>query len=232
MIKLIAFFGNIGAEYAQTRHNTGWLFADTISAINSASWQHKFRGQFAAVQAGSIIASSQMTNAANGEVNCTPLAEMPNEPQIDGSIRPDGLLTNHRIFVLKPETYMNLSGESVAEASSFYRIQTEEILVVHDELDLPIGTMSLKWAGGLGGHNGLRSMRASFGTADFWRLRFGIGRPVHGDVANYVLSPFTEDERISLSLAFDAGRECLASLLTAKDAQHLLPKWGKKKCVQ
>lgn len=92
------------------------------------------------------------------------------------------------LYYLKPETYMNLSGESIAELANFYKIKPENILVVHDELELPLGTVSLKWSGGLGGHNGLRSAKACLGTADFWRLRFGIGRPDHNDVAGYVLS--------------------------------------------
>ena len=93
---------------------------------------------------------------------------------------------------------MNLSGEAIADAAAFFKVKGEEILVVHDELELPVGTASLKWSGGLGGHNGLRSAKASLGTADFWRLRFGIGRPDHPDVAAYVLSDFTSDERITL----------------------------------
>ena len=78
---------------------------------------------------------------------------------------------------------MNLSGESVGELARFFKINLDEILVVHDELELPIGTVSLKWSGGLGGHNGLRSMKAVFGSADFWRLRFGLTKPVDRDIA-------------------------------------------------
>jgi len=81
------------------------------------------------------------------------------------------------IHFIMPETYMNLSGESVLAAASFYKIEIGEIIVIHDELELPLGTISLKFSGGLGGHNGLRSMKACFGSADFWRLRIGLGRP-------------------------------------------------------
>lgn len=217
MIRLIAFLGNYGNEYAHTRHNAGWLFADTIPAVYNASWQHKFKGQFASVPISEIISSGDdaLTPDTGGE--SSPLSAVPK---------------TDKVFVIKPETYMNLSGESVGCAASFHRIKAEEILVVHDELELPVGTMSLKWSGGLGGHNGLRSMKNSLGTADFWRIRFGIGRPERGDVAEYVLSPFTEDEKISLALSFEAGRECLKAVLTAKDASRLIPKWGKKKCIQ
>lgn len=209
MIQAIAFLGNIGKEYSRTRHNAAWLFADTIPAIAGAKWQHKFKGQFATVDAAALLDSRK-------EEGTAPVSN----PAAD------------KVHILKPETYMNLSGQSVGEMASFYRIKAEEILVVHDEIELPLGTISLKWSGGLGGHNGLRSIKETLGTADFWRLRFGVGKPEHGDVALYVLSPFTEDERITLSLVFDAGKRCLAQVLAAKDAKHLIPKWGKVKCVQ
>ncbi len=131
------------------------------------------------------------------------------------------------VHFLKPETYMNLSGESIAEAASFYRVKPDEILVVHDELELPCGTVSLKWSGGLGGHNGLRSAKASLGTADFWRLRFGIGRPEHADVAAYVLSNFSADERIGLSLAFSAAGGLFEGLLR-DGPEGYLREWAKK----
>ncbi len=135
--------------------------------------------------------------------------------------------TRRVVHFIKPETYMNLSGESVAEVASFYRVKPDEILVVHDELELPCGTVSLKWSGGLGGHNGLRSAKASLGTADFWRLRFGIGRPEHPDVAAYVLSNFSADERICLSLAFAAAGGLFEGLLRDAPESHL-KEWAKK----
>lgn len=139
---------------------------------------------------------------------------------------------NHRVYFLKPETYMNLSGDSIGQLARFYKINPEEILVVHDELELPLGTLSLKNGGGLGGHNGLRSTKAVLGTADFWRLRFGIGRPEHKDVAGYVLSDFTGDEKIILSQIFPAAGELLEKILSGNspsDPGKLLPEWNKKK---
>ena len=127
---------------------------------------------------------------------------------------------------------MNLSGDSIGQLARFYKINPEEILVVHDELELPLGTLSLKNGGGLGGHNGLRSTKAVLGTADFWRLRFGIGRPEHKDVAGYVLSDFTGDEKIILSQIFPAAGELLEKILSGNspsDPGKLLPEWNKKK---
>jgi PTH1 family peptidyl-tRNA hydrolase len=90
---------------------------------------------------------------------------------------------------------MNLSGDSVAAAAGFLNIKPENILVVHDELELPLGRWAFKFSGGLGGHNGLRSIKARLGTADFWRLRIGIGRPNHHDISGWVLSDFTPEDR-------------------------------------
>jgi PTH1 family peptidyl-tRNA hydrolase len=106
-----------------------------------------------------------------------------------------------KIWFLIPETYMNNSGESIAELSRFYRILPEEILAVHDELELPFGIFGFKFSGGLGGHNGLRSMEKHLGTRDYARLRIGIGRPDHSDIAGYVLSDFSQNEKEILETA-------------------------------
>lgn len=132
-----------------------------------------------------------------------------------------------KIQLLKPHTFMNLSGESIAEAASFYKIKPERTLVVHDELELPAGTFGLKWSGGLGGHNGLRSAKACLGTADFWRLRFGIGRPIYDDVALWVLSDFSKDEVPAMNAAFQGAGELFQALLT-EDPEKLLPEWKKR----
>ncbi len=133
-----------------------------------------------------------------------------------------------QVHFLKPETFMNLSGEAIGEACSFYRLKPEQVLVVHDELELPLGTVSLKWSGGLGGHNGLRSTKTVLSTPDFWRLRFGIGRPPHPDVSSWVLSDFTADERISLSLVWPPAGDLLENVL-ANGPEAYLKEWAKKK---
>ena len=136
-----------------------------------------------------------------------------------------------KIQLLKPHTFMNLSGESIVQAASFYKIKPEEILVVHDELELPFGTVSLKWSGGLGGHNGLRSVKSVFGTQDFWRLRFGLTKPAGKDIADYVLSPFSEDEQISLSQIFPIVAALFCKAIFSKDMTVFLPEWSKKKLL-
>jgi len=106
-----------------------------------------------------------------------------------------------RVWFLKPETYMNNSGESLAQLMRFYRIEPAEVLAVHDELEMAFGCFGFKFSGGLGGHNGLRSIEKYVGTRDFARLRLGIGRPDHPDVAGYVLSDFRKEEREILTSA-------------------------------
>ena len=140
------------------------------------------------------------------------------------------------VHALKPETYMNLSGEAVGEAALFFKIPPAEILIVHDELELPPAAISLKWSGGLGGHNGLRSVKAALGTADFWRLRIGIGRPggkksssaEHPDIAGYVLSPFSQEEFTLLDTALPKLNPLFTALITErKEPNALLPAWAK-----
>ena len=104
--------------------------------------------------------------------------------------------------ILKPQTYMNLSGTSLSEASSFFKIKADEIRVVHDDMDLPLGKAVLQKGGGTKGHNGLKSIRDRIGSADFYRLRIGIGKSVHNNTALYVASPFTSIELITLSSLF------------------------------
>ena len=109
-----------------------------------------------------------------------------------------GLVANAReagMWLLMPQTFMNRSGQAIGALARFYRIEPAEILVVHDELDLPLGRMRAKRGGGNAGHNGLKSLTQELGSPDFVRLRLGIGRPEPGrDVAGFVLEPFGRDE--------------------------------------
>lgn len=170
MIRLYAFLGNYGREYAGNRHNVAWQFLESLPFYGELRWERKFKGRFA----------TRETEAG-------------------------------RTWILMPETYMNLSGDSAAELMRFYQIKPEELLAAHDELEMPFGCFGLKFGGGLGGHNGLRSLEARLGTRDYARLRFGIGRPDHPDVAGYVLSDFTIEEREALeSAVFPAAAKVLA----------------------
>ena len=169
----------------------------------SLSWQKKFKGLF----------SSTALQKADSSDACS-------------SISPN------MVYFLQPETYMNLSGESVAAAAAFYKIPSNYILVVHDELELALGQASLKFSGGLGGHNGLRSIKASLGSADFWRLRIGIGRPSaeknNADISGWVLSNFSADEEPILNQVLAGCETALHSALLF-GPESLLPQWQKIK---
>jgi PTH1 family peptidyl-tRNA hydrolase len=121
----------------------------------------------------------------------------------------EGRIGGHRVALLKPETYMNDSGRSISAATRFFKLPLDQLLVVHDDVDLDVGRAQMRLGGGLGGHNGLRSIAQELGTQDFLRLRIGVGRPGRGDprdVASYVLSPFEpeDDSEGLLALSADA----------------------------
>lgn len=128
--------------------------------------------------------------------------------------------------LLKPMTYMNLSGRSAGAAMRFFGVAADEMLVVHDELDLPVGEAKLKFGGGVAGHNGLKDIRANCGTADFWRLRLGIGHPRDSaipqqQVVDYVLQPPRRDERVAIESAIDRALGVWPAL-AAGDAEHAM----------
>ncbi len=119
------------------------------------------------------------------------------------------------VWLLLPQTFMNRSGQAVRALAQFYRIEPDEMLVVHDELDLPPGQLRLKFGGGLGGHNGLKDITAHLGTQDFWRLRVGIGHPGdRNEVVNFVLKPPQRAEQEIIDTALD--RALLAWPLLSK----------------
>ncbi|HVJ50469.1 aminoacyl-tRNA hydrolase [Desulfitobacterium sp.] len=168
-MKLIVGLGNPGAQYAETRHNVGFLLLDTWAEKLKLDFRPKFQGLMAETQEA-------------GE----------------------------RVFLLKPQTFMNLSGRSIRELTQFYKIPSKDILVVHDDMDLPLGRIRLRQSGSAGGHNGIKSTIAEIGTEEFWRLKIGIGRPLAGwDPARYVLASFTKDEVPSMEDVLDRGQEVL-----------------------
>ena len=214
MLELVAFLGNPGKEYSRNRHNAGFLLAEKLPFYTALSWQKKFKGLYTVMDRNRLA-----------------------EYAADG-LPPDSEAAS-RIHFIKPGTYMNLSGESAAAAASFFKIKNEAILVVHDELELPLGTISLKYSGGLGGHNGLRSMKACFGNADFWRIRIGIGRPDSRQpgeggpegsgegIVDWVLSNFGAAEMETLDMVLEAGTGLLLRALV-DGPEGLLPEWAKK----
>ncbi|XWX63834.1 aminoacyl-tRNA hydrolase [Desulfitobacterium sp. AusDCA] len=168
-MKLIAGLGNPGGQYAETRHNVGFLLLDTWAEELKLDFRQKYQG---------LIAETQWA----GE----------------------------RVFLLKPQTFMNLSGRSIREVVQFYKILSKDVLVVHDDMDLPLGRIRLRQSGSAGGHNGIKSTIAEIGTEEFWRLKIGVGRPPAGwDPANYVLGAFGKEEVPVLEDVLERGQEVL-----------------------
>lgn len=111
-----------------------------------------------------------------------------------GSLYGEGFFNQEKILLLKPQKYMNLSGAPVARWMSFYKAAGEDLLVMHDEVDLGLGKVKLQKGSGAAGHNGIRSIKESLGHLDFYRLRLGVGRPSRGQVRDFVLSNFNRQE--------------------------------------
>jgi PTH1 family peptidyl-tRNA hydrolase len=138
---------------------------------------------------------------------------------------PAGETALDRRILLLPRTYMNASGTCVRACMDFFKIATGELLVVHDEIGLPLGLAGFRKGGGLGGHNGLRSIQQNLGQADFWRFRLGVGRPAHGDVSSHVLGRFTREEEALLDTYLEKAAAVL--LECAAEPEKAAARYGK-----
>jgi PTH1 family peptidyl-tRNA hydrolase len=142
-----------------------------------------------------------------------------------------GMATGRRVCMLKPQTYMNLSGQSVSRAASFYDMSVGSLVVAHDDIDLPFGSIRLKRGGGAGGHKGLKSIDELMGDRGYFRLRLGVGRPVHGDVSNFVLKRFDTQERAEIEDWLEGASSAFEMLLNEglKATQNKFHGSGQKK---
>ena len=132
--------------------------------------------------------------------------------------RYDAEVSEHRalgpVLLVKPQTFMNLSGNSVREAAKFYKTPSTDIVVIHDDLDLPAGRLRIRERGGSGGHRGIESMLAQLGADDFVRVRFGVGRPPEGwESADYVLGRFAPNEQALIKEAIDKAADAVEAIL-------------------
>ncbi|MDZ4669965.1 MAG: aminoacyl-tRNA hydrolase [Phototrophicales bacterium] len=171
---LIVGLGNIGKEYANTRHNIGFWVADELARRYTMTFGSKERKAVCA----------------------------------------DGTIADKRVLVVKPQTYMNLSGEAVRSLADFYKIPNAQIIVIHDDLDLPLGTLRIRATGSAGGQNGVKSIIQHLGTQDFARVRCGIGRPPGKlDPSAYVLQPFGGDDAITAAILRDHAANAVETWL-------------------
>lgn len=199
-MKRLAFIGlgNPGSQYEKTRHNVGFWAVDAI-ASRLSFLSSDFQSKFL----GQFLKT---------DFSFTKLDDYLTAP----------------LFLLKPETYMNLSGKSVQSMMTVYKLKPEELCVIHDDLDLAIGKVRIKKAGGAGGHNGLRSIDQTIGQ-NYWRIRVGIGKPEENEdgfklpVEKFVLqNPLAEERKI-----LDKLVACLADhfeLMVTKGPEHLMNK--------
>jgi PTH1 family peptidyl-tRNA hydrolase len=136
-----------------------------------------------------------------------------NEPKFQGLLA-EISVTTEKVMLLKPSTFMNRSGLSVGQVVRYYKLQPEQVLVVHDELDFEVGIVKLKKDGGHAGHNGLRDIIAHLQSKDFYRLRIGIGRPASGKpVADYVLSDPSKADAEAIQIAFNISSDYIEQMV-------------------
>lgn len=179
--RLIVGLGNPGADYCETRHNAGFWLCERLAREIGATFSHESRFH-------GLVAYARFT------------LSKPREGRSGNSANDAA----SRAWLLMPQTFMNRSGLSVGALARFHRIPPAEILVIHDELDIPPGELRLKFGGGLGGHNGLKDITAHLGTQDYWRLRIGIGHPGdRNEVVNFVLKSPRREEQEQIDSAID-----------------------------
>jgi PTH1 family peptidyl-tRNA hydrolase len=183
MIELAVFLGNPGKRYARTRHNVAMRMAERFAERRGEQFQQKFQGRLATYRGADGRGGHSGAPGAPG-----------------------------KLLILLPETYMNRSGESAGACARYHSIGPREVLVAHDEVELPFGTIELRRGGGLAGHNGLRSVAQHLSSKDFARLRIGIGRPRRGDVSSHVLGTFSPDEEARLDDLARAVEEVIERL--------------------
>lgn len=191
-IKLFVGLGNPGDKYVATRHNAGFWWVDQLAASSNSklALETKFLGVAGKLNSTKLGLTTSLTIGLN-----------------------TGSITD--TWLIKPTTFMNLSGKAVASIANYYKILPTQILVIHDELDLPPETVKLKKGGGHGGHNGLKDITATLGTADFWRLRLGIGHPGdRNEVVNFVLKAPLKDEQTAIDQCIDKSIEVVPQLLS------------------
>ena len=181
-MKLIIGLGNPGREYADNRHNLGFMCLSHLAREYGIRLDRK----------------QGLARIGMGEI------------------------AHNEVVLARPQTYMNLSGESVSRLVNKFKINLDDLLVIHDDLDLPLGKIRIRSAGGAAGHRGMESIISSLGTGNFPRLRIGIGRPAElpsdtggseGDVVDYVLSDFVAEEKQTVAEATSKASEVITCFL-------------------
>jgi PTH1 family peptidyl-tRNA hydrolase len=182
-MKVVVGLGNPGSEYVRTRHNIGFEVVDRLAA-----------------KLGFVAAPDEFNRVARSKFDALVL---------DGTFARSGG-ESERVLLLKPMTYMNLSGRAVQSAAGFYQVEPADVVVVLDDLALPCGKLRIRASGSDGGHNGLRDIQRALGTTSYPRLRIGIDPPPPPMAGkDYVLGRFTEEQRARIDPAIDRAAQAL-----------------------
>ncbi len=199
-VKLIVGLGNPGARYARTRHNVGFDVVDELSRRLRWSWE---------VGRGKAMVASGLYRASVTPRPATRAEAVDDAPDAPPPPAPEPVIREEKLLLAKPQTYMNESGVSVSELMRFYKLDRRDLLLICDDLDLPLGRTRIRARGAAGGQHGLESTIKLLGTTDFARLKIGIGRPAHGRDENvdFLLSPPRGDERIALDAAIERAAD-------------------------
>ncbi len=189
-MKLVVALGNIGREYAGTRHNIGFMTADLLAE----RW-------------GDTEAWRKADNAFYLE------KRMP-----------------EKCWLIKPTTYMNNSGVAAADFANFYHIPPEDVLVIQDDMDLPVGTLRIRRKGSSGGHNGLKSIERALGSQAYPRIKVGIGHPVHQEqaVISHVLHPFQGEDKEKIQEAIAQAADAVEAWMKGTEVGELMQQFNKK----
>ncbi len=182
-MKLIVGLGNPGKEYENTRHNIGFMALDNY--LKDASWQRAL---------DYYLKDTSWQKKFN-------------------ALYTTEIINNEKVIFVKPETYMNLSGNSVIEFVNFYKIKPQDILVIHDDLDLPFGKVRVKINSSAGGHNGIKSIIERLGNNNFARLKIGISHNTNGDTKDFVLGKFNKEQLTELEKVFFLTNKIIDSFI-------------------
>lgn len=184
-LRIIVGLGNPGRDYAETRHNVGFMVLDRLARRFGAEWK--------------------FDKARKGELAAGP-----------------------GVLLIKPQTFMNLSGECVGPLMRYYKFTPEQVLVIYDDISFPVGTLKLRSSGSSGGHNGMKSLIAHLGGEKFPRIRVGIGAPGQREMVGHVLGKFAPDERPLLDDCLAKAEEATI-LMMKEDFQAAANKYNVKK---
>jgi len=190
LMKLIVGLGNVGKEYAGTRHNIGFMVADEVARRwGESTWR--------------------------GADNATFIEHR----------------TPEKVYLIKPTTFMNLSGIAVSDFTNFYHIEPQDVLVIQDDLDLPCGFVRIRRKGSSGGHNGIKSITQNLGTDEFPRIKIGIGHPAHTEeeVVKHVLQQFSTFEQDAVKEAVDKAASAVEMWLETGDIGKMAQNYNSKK---